>query len=113
MSPCFSDEWRLVVEELDAGLAAPWATHGWCGVTQSSFPRLLAGAFVVKARRLDESVERPWRVGNVVEAGGVVERRVGKACGAVERANGVVAIGKFSEKPRQSGCLNTSITVLI
>jgi hypothetical protein len=102
MSHCCLDEWRLVVEELDAGATAPRATRGWCSVTQSSFPRLLVGAFVVKARRLGESMERPWRAGSVVEVGGTVERRVGKACGAVERADGMVAIGEFSRKLRLS-----------
>ena len=51
---------------------------------ESRLTRLLAGAPILEARRLGGAVEQPWRAGSVVEAGGVVECEVGKACNAVE-----------------------------
>jgi hypothetical protein len=56
MSPGCLGGWILVVAELDVdvklvGVAAVQATHRWGSVTRSS-SRLLAGASMVKARRL-------------------------------------------------------------
>jgi hypothetical protein len=73
MSPSCLDEWRLVVAKFDVGAevgGGPWSSQRRKArrlgdVTRSSSPHLLAGAFVMEARRLNGAcVERdsaPWR----------------------------------------------------
>jgi hypothetical protein len=72
MSPNCLDEWRLIVAELnasvevgcntEAGATAAWATCRQGDVTRSSFPRLLAGGYIVEAHRLSgAAVMGEWR----------------------------------------------------
>jgi hypothetical protein len=77
ISPFCLDEWRLVVAELDAGTEVS-------GGATSHKASPLACLLEHLSWRLADWVEQPRRASNVVEAGGAVERRVGKVGDVVD-----------------------------